>query len=369
MAVLVKTNVGGGGGVGIEQIIKENGLSDLSIIDKNKGYVSEEKSVDIESLPITLTPGEGVNGFRSVTINKPENLTPEVIVRGENVLGVEGDGSIGSVENLLVPTLGTTTNNGITCTANGDGTYTLNGTSTGTSTFVVGTIPSATWNALVGTSKLIGCPDGGSLDSYLLFTVGSFGNGNFCRNKSGIVIANESTSDVSIRIQIKGTVENVVFKPMLTTNLKATYKEFVKGVEGGLPAVALGAHKVAYDIITFASRTSIIAGSSATFNHSLGETPQAFILMHDINSVNGMAQSDLLYTIFYNPSIFGYPSYASDNGFTANHYSATLVSAGDYNNNGKLTMSGTDSTITITRSGSSGATYLAAGSYYLITMA
>lgn len=92
MAVLVKTNVGGGGGVGIEQIIKENGLSDLSIIDKNKGYVSEEKTVDIESLPITLTPGEGVNGFRSVTINKPDDLVPEKILKGNSILGITGVG-------------------------------------------------------------------------------------------------------------------------------------------------------------------------------------------------------------------------------------------------------------------------------------
>lgn len=94
MAVLVKTNVGGGGGVGIEQIIKENGLSDLSIIDKNKGYVSEEKTVDLESLPATFIPSEGVNGFKSLTINKPDELIPENIVSGKTILGVEGDGGL-----------------------------------------------------------------------------------------------------------------------------------------------------------------------------------------------------------------------------------------------------------------------------------
>ena len=36
----------------------------------------------------------------------------------------------GAVANLLKPTLQTTTKNGVTCTNNGDGTYTLNGTAT-----------------------------------------------------------------------------------------------------------------------------------------------------------------------------------------------------------------------------------------------
>lgn len=40
-------------------------------------------------------------------------------------------------KNLLNPTLGTTTQNGVTCTANGDGTYTLNGTATERTEFII----------------------------------------------------------------------------------------------------------------------------------------------------------------------------------------------------------------------------------------
>ena len=42
---------------------------------------------------------------------------------------------IGKCKNLLNPTLQTTTQNGVTCTNNGDGTYTLNGTATSQANF------------------------------------------------------------------------------------------------------------------------------------------------------------------------------------------------------------------------------------------
>ena len=44
---------------------------------------------------------------------------------------------IGKCKNLLNPTLKTTTQNGVTCTNNGDGTYTLNGTATYVSGFII----------------------------------------------------------------------------------------------------------------------------------------------------------------------------------------------------------------------------------------
>lgn len=59
-------------------------------------------------------------------------------------------------KNLLNHTSGTTTKNGITCTANGDGTYTLNGTATSNTQLVVGY-----HNILDGQVKMLGCPSGG----------------------------------------------------------------------------------------------------------------------------------------------------------------------------------------------------------------
>ena len=62
-------------------------------------------------------------------------------------------------KNLLNPTLQTTTRNGVTCTANGDGTYTLNGTATTITTFDIAQDVSCS------SFRLVGCPVGGAHDA------------------------------------------------------------------------------------------------------------------------------------------------------------------------------------------------------------
>lgn len=57
-------------------------------------------------------------------------------------------------KNLLNATLQTTTVNGVTCTANGDGTYTLNGTATTITTFDIAQDVSCS------SFRLVGCPVG-----------------------------------------------------------------------------------------------------------------------------------------------------------------------------------------------------------------
>lgn len=61
-----------------------------------------------------------------------------------------------SGKNLLNPTLQTTIKNGVTCTANGDGTYTLNGTATTTTVFDIAQ------DVSYSSFRLAGCPVGGS---------------------------------------------------------------------------------------------------------------------------------------------------------------------------------------------------------------
>lgn len=62
-------------------------------------------------------------------------------------------------KNLLNATLQTTTVNGVTCTANGDGTYTLNGTATTITTFDIAQDVSCS------SFRLVGCPVGGAHDA------------------------------------------------------------------------------------------------------------------------------------------------------------------------------------------------------------
>lgn len=142
--------------------------------------------------------------------------------------------------NLLNPTLGTTTVNGVTCTANGDGTYTLTGTASANASFVlrrnVKLDPDKTY-------KIIGCPSGGGASTYKIGVYGQTTETSF----SGQVAMTPSYGSAheifnphweqymewgyGIQIVVYSGITlpsgGVTFKPMLTTDLSATYDDFV----------------------------------------------------------------------------------------------------------------------------------------------
>ena len=132
--------------------------------------------------------------------------------------------------NMLNPTLKTSTLNGITCTNNGDGTYTFTGTATGTATFIVKDMVDFVKNHINKDIRLVGCPkNGGVGNKYRLqfwgdpnSTVYDVGNGGNIHFKNITENAN-----IAIIIDTGITATNLVFKPMLTTNLNATYDDFV----------------------------------------------------------------------------------------------------------------------------------------------
>ena len=136
---------------------------------------------------------------------------------------------IGKCKNLLNPTLKTTTQNGVTCTNNGDGTYTLNGTATQNTTFNV-YIREQDWE--VGkTYRIIGCPSGGSRNSYFISPFHGYSSDSLTDYGNGctFTVTDDVKSYTTIIIFIRqgNTFNNLVFKPMLTTNLSATYDDFV----------------------------------------------------------------------------------------------------------------------------------------------
>lgn len=147
-----------------------------------------------------------------------------------------------SGKNLLNATLQTTTQNGITCINNGDGTYTLNGTATSDTQLVVGY-----HNILDGQVKMLGCPSGGSTKTYCVIMqfssnitggekgrIYDIGNGGVGSTSNSIESgANYIRGIISI---ISGTTcNNLLFKPMITTDLTATYDNF-EPYTGGIPS-------------------------------------------------------------------------------------------------------------------------------------
>ena len=123
--------------------------------------------------------------------------------------------------NLLKPTLETTTVNGITCTNNGDGTYTLNGTASANAIFKL-----SEFN-VTDSVKMVGCPKDGSISTFKLsayanqYPLDDIGNG------TSLDIHMGKTVEIRLVVYSGTTIVNKVFKPMLTTNLNATYDDFV----------------------------------------------------------------------------------------------------------------------------------------------
>ena len=133
-------------------------------------------------------------------------------------------GALGKCKNLLNPTLQTATQNGVTCTNNGDGTYTLNGTATSTVDLIVGEAETINGKQYLCNGVPVTLSDSSFSTTCIVIrttdwkTVG----------KNGVVFTAESSkTEIAIHVESGVTVSNVVFKPMITTDLSVTYDDFV----------------------------------------------------------------------------------------------------------------------------------------------
>ena len=190
-------------------------------------------SGDNEELCLYLYSGTDTSGtsiYSNIQIEKGTQATeyepyiPSVKMLADEVSAQnESLSVIGKRKNLLNPTLQTTTMNDVTCTANGDGTYTLNGTAT-----------SNIWFTL-GKAKLYGGR------TYRLCGLNKVNNSTMyiqLRNENIIMQTTNDGIDVNITetskdylvvafIPDNATYNNVIYKPMITTDLNATYDDFV----------------------------------------------------------------------------------------------------------------------------------------------
>lgn len=127
-------------------------------------------------------------------------------------------------KNLLNPTLATTTVDGVTCTNNGDGTYTLNGTATKHAYHNIAkiTLP-------IGKYKIVGAPSSYKNHFYITkandFSWIRYSDEEFEVTDSSQVYA------IVIRTYSGSSYTKILFKPMLTTDLNATYDDYEPYVE------------------------------------------------------------------------------------------------------------------------------------------
>lgn len=167
------------------------------------------KNIQIEkgSEPTTYEPYTG--GIPSPNPDYPQEIksvvNPTVKVCGKN---------------LLKATLQTATVNGVTCTNNGDGTYTLNGTATATGIFILhSNIDFTGQMRLCGGTSLVSLQYSNSSN----FAYEDKGAGIIIEHFDSVTYPNAS---FNILIKTDNVYNNVLVKPMLTTDLTATYNDF-----------------------------------------------------------------------------------------------------------------------------------------------
>lgn len=130
--------------------------------------------------------------------------------------------NIGKTKNYIRHIMASTSENGVTCTSNGDGTYILNGTASADTRFYL------FWNMpLSGTYRLTGCPSGGGDFNYNIAcncddTWQPQDNGN-----GATIITNSVVTTILLFVKSGFTCNNLVFKPMLSKDMSATYEDFV----------------------------------------------------------------------------------------------------------------------------------------------
>ena len=200
----------------------------------NLGDVLSDTSVDLTDyakktdIPATLP----ANGGNADTVNNHtvESDVPENAVFTDTIYDdteVKGSieelnrslGVIGKCKNLLNPTKKTSTSKGITFTANGDGTYTLNGTCETGSIFYfeLGNVEVPNKNLVLLGSKNV------NVGIYIS------GKTNTAFGNTSIINDDVKGTKVGFGIAIRNGVicTNEIVKPMICENLNATYDDFV----------------------------------------------------------------------------------------------------------------------------------------------
>lgn len=189
-------------------------------------------------------------------------------------------------KNLLNPTLQTVTQDGITCTNNGDGTYTLNGTATKTSNFEttsVGKDPLSDILIAGQTYRLVGNSKKSSIKVNVAQWDSDWSVINFSYDLGEGVNAKISPSASYIRVDFNipdgASCNNLVLKPMLTTDLNATYDDFVTYTES-TAHIDSSTEFPNFDLKSFDGATHIISPGNVQSFHA--DAPNGKYLLESI---------------------------------------------------------------------------------------
>lgn len=222
--------------------------------------------------------------------------------------------------NLLKHTLETTTQNGVTCTNNGDGTYTFNGTATSYTEIQI-----SIYFPPYGTYKLLGA-------SAYQRTSSSDWIKTLAPGDTFTVDSSKPKLEVVFLFYKDEVFDNVVTKPMITTNLDATYDDFVPytgdsgSINGDVAEKAPKANPVFTGSISMGRKAGTTVGKNSTAEGS------------NTTAIGSFSHAEGYETtvIGYSSHAEGYRTTASEDSSHAEGYGTTALAcqhAGGHHNN------------------------------------
>ena len=210
---------------------KSHNYYQIAIVDNNNGGTWITYGTLSSGNEFTFTANTDIAIIRLICSSQNNSVSELQLTKGTQTHSYIPYGKYGievktQGKNLLNNTATSQTINGVTFTVNEDKSVLVNGTSTDIIRFEMITLPQIILSS--GTYTLTGCPSGGSNSTYKLDITA---NGYHDDKGNGITFSvNNGTAISSARILIYSgvTVNNLLFKPMLTlsSNTATDYEEY-----------------------------------------------------------------------------------------------------------------------------------------------
>lgn len=225
----------------LSHVLGLTALQSGSYLDENKNYISAFNKSGGDDISFAITTPSNAryivvnmvnDNIDSCQVELGTTATPyEPYIKSNYQLGNDKADKSEVCVNLLKPIGESIKRDGITITKNEDGTYTVSGTATADVLHHIFTLNIS--KNIDRTLRLVGCPKNGSESTYFMTATDNqntasattdVGNG---KTKTIKQWGTSNSWKVFIVVKSGTTLTDVVFKPMLTTDLSATYDDFV----------------------------------------------------------------------------------------------------------------------------------------------
>ena len=194
----------------IDECMEENGVYPICI-HGNRTQEGDEPLATVENLSIIIDYIKSLGGICTTYKSIYDKFASSIAEKNKEFVDE-------FCINKLDTNLKTTVINGITCTNNGDGTYTLSGTSTARSIFKLGN----SFNLEKGTYILSSSQYNDDVN--IALSTNNYGSGEVCATytkESTLILTNDTILYPSINISSGITLDNYIIKPMLEKGTKS----------------------------------------------------------------------------------------------------------------------------------------------------